>query len=379
MHGEGIPGFAHRADDIGGSARTGRLHRANIMPGVVEAGAHQVVHRRIDDDERRLRALLHAHHAREQHPGIADDDAAGFEHQADGPVLRHPAHHRAIVGRTGRQGLGRIIGNAKAAAQVRGANVMPHRAQRVDQRADLHEGGLQRGEIGQLAADMDGDALHVETGEIARSGVAFQRAIIGNAELVFRLARRNLGMGAGVDIRVDAIGDRRALAHGDGDLREHFRFRFAFQIELVDAMVQRQAHFIGGLADAGKDDAAGRDARRDGAQQLAARHDIGAKAQLRQRRQHGGIGVGLDREGDQRVGQLRQAITKNADMPFQRGGGIDIDGRADGLGNGLHRHLLHLHGAVDIGEMIQRCILYLIWAALRAAGRIRRRCARATG
>src|SRR3546814_4723745 len=65
---------------------------------------------------------------------------------------------------------------------------------------------------------------------------------------------------------------------------EHFRFGFAFQIELVDALFQRDAHFVRRLADAGKNDALRRDARRDGAQQFARRHDVRAQAQLRQRR-----------------------------------------------------------------------------------------------
>ena len=119
--------------------------------------------------------------------------------------------------------------------------------------------GLQ---LGDLAADMHVDAGHLNAGQGRGIGIDSAGALIGDAELVFLLAGRNLGVGLGVDIRVDAEGDMRLLAFAHGAGIQHFQFRFGFDVEAIDAGIDRQVHFGGRLADAGKHDAAGRNAGR---------------------------------------------------------------------------------------------------------------------
>ena len=65
--------------------------------------------------------------------------------------------------------------------------------------------------------------------------------------------------------------------------------------------VDRERHLARGLADAGENDLLRRHARRARAQQLALRDDVDARAEPRQRRQHGLIGIGLHRVADQRI------------------------------------------------------------------------------
>src|SRR3546814_9558083 len=71
-------------------------------------------------------------------------------------------------------------------------------------------------------------------------------------------------MRARIDIGIDAIGDWRDLTHRERNFGKHFSFRLAFQIELENAKVQGEAHFVSGLADAGENDLARRDACRHG-------------------------------------------------------------------------------------------------------------------
>src|SRR3546814_10438267 len=71
-------------------------------------------------------------------------------------------------------------------------------------------------------------------------------------------------MRARIDIGIDAIGDWRDLTHRERDFGKHFSFRLAFQIELENAKVQREAHFVSGLADTGENDLARCDACRHG-------------------------------------------------------------------------------------------------------------------
>src|SRR3546814_13812885 len=84
---------------------------------------------------------------------------------------------------------------------------------------------------------------------------------------------------------------------------KHFSFRLAFQIELENAKVQGEAHFVSGLADAGENDLARRDACRHGPAKFARRYDIRTQTKPRQCRQKRGIGIGLHRKGDQWIGE----------------------------------------------------------------------------
>ena len=107
---------------------------------------------------------------------------------------------------------------------------------------------------------------------------------------------------------------------------QRFEFRFAFDIELMDAGLERGRHFARGLADAGKDDAVRRNAGGQRLLQFAARDDVGAGAEPRQRLQHRQIAVGLDRIGDQRV--LRKGAGEDLVVALQRRRRIAIEGRA---------------------------------------------------
>ena len=82
------------------------------------------------------------------------------------------------------------------------------------------------------------------------AGIDCLGALEGNAELVFLLAGRNLGMGSGINIRVDAEGDMRDLASLDGAGIQKFQFRLGFDVEAVDASLKRQIHFARGFANA---------------------------------------------------------------------------------------------------------------------------------
>ena len=229
---------------------------------------------------------------------------------------------------------------------------MPGRAQVGDQCAHLAKGRAQRVEIGQLAANMHRHALHPQARQRCRQPIGVKRAVIGHAELVFLAAGRNLGMGARDHIRVDAEGDRRNLAQLARHRREHFGFRLGFDVELENTLVQRQAHFIGGFADAGKHDTIRRNSRRTGAQQFARRHDIRAIALPRQRRQHRPVRVRLDGKGDQRVARGCQCLAEDLSMALNRRGGIDIDGGTHLRGNRLQRDAFGVQHAVNQFEMV---------------------------
>ncbi len=47
-----------------------------------------------------------------------------------------------------------------------------------------------------------------------------------------------------------------------------------------------------------------------------------------------------------------QGFVEHPVMPFQRGGGVDVDRRADRGGDVGHRHVLGMKGAVAVKEMV---------------------------
>src|SRR5256886_12742955 len=69
-------------------------------------------------------------------------------------------------------------------------------------------------------------------------------------------------------------------------------------VEHEDLGLERLAELVARLAHAGEDDPPGRKARAQRAEELAARHDVGAGAGARERAEHAEIPVGLDRVAD---------------------------------------------------------------------------------
>jgi hypothetical protein len=154
-------------------------------------------------------------------------------------------------------------------------------------------------------------------------------------------------MGARIDVRVHAHGDRRGCAHGGRDPRQNLQLRLAFDVELPDAAFQRHAHLFGRLADAGKHDPLPRHTGGLRTQVFAARHHVHARAQPRQMRQDRLVGVRLHREAD-KVVQTAQRLFEQAEMAGQRGAGIDVERRADLRRDLRQGHVLGVEDAVAV-------------------------------
>src|SRR3546814_1496035 len=116
--------------------------------------------------------------------------------------------------------------------------------------------------------------------------------------------------------------------------------------------VRRKAHFGAGFAAAGETDVAGGEAGRSGAAKFARRYDIRTQAKSRQCRQNSGIGIGLDREGDQWIEKGLKRFLKHADMTFQSGSRIDVNGRADRLRNRSEEHTSELQSLMRISYAV---------------------------
>ena len=139
------------------------------------------------------------------------------------------------------------------------------------------------------------NADHLEPRQARSTGIDFARAADRHAELVLLAACADLLMRPGVNIRVHPQGDRRAHTHRLRHLGQRLHLGIGFHVELPNAALQRRAHFVAGLAHAGKHDARARHARRPGAQVFADRNHVHPGPQIAQQLEHRQIGVGFDR------------------------------------------------------------------------------------
>src|SRR5262249_57055459 len=112
------------------------------------------------------------------------------------------------------------------------------------------------------------------------AGEGCTRSLRRHAELGGGQRGGDVGMRPGVDLWVDAQGDRRAAAQGPGDPVELLELLLALAIELEDPGAQRRAHLVLALADPREDDAARVGARPQRPLQLAAGDDVAAEAVL---------------------------------------------------------------------------------------------------
>ena len=218
--------------------------------GFVQRGADQIVHRGVDDDEVLGLAGLHIDDAGNENAGIADDHPPGLEHQRAAEIMRHPLDHRGIGRRQWRRFAVGVIGDAEPAAEIDMLDAVAVGAQRLHEIGKNPERGFHLGKIGDLAADMHVGAGHLDARQLCRAGIDLARPQNRNAELVLGLAGGDLGVGAGIDVRIDPYRNPRGLAGLDRELRQQFQLGFGLDVDAENVRRQRRAQFGLGLADA---------------------------------------------------------------------------------------------------------------------------------
>ena len=93
----------------------------------------------------------------------------------------------------------------------------PARAQFEDQLGDAPEGPAERRQIEKLRADMHRNADWLDAGQRSGKSVGLDRVVDVDAELVFFLSGRDLGVGQRIDIGIDPDRDLRGRAARRGD------------------------------------------------------------------------------------------------------------------------------------------------------------------
>ena len=136
-----------------------------------------------------------------------------------------------------------------------------------------------------------------------------------------------------------------------GPCRDGFEFRLGFDVEAEDAGGERQIDLGDGLANAGEHDLVGGNAGSHGPQQFAARHHVGASAEIAERLQHRLVGIRLHRVTDQRI-DIGEGVGEDLVMARQRRRRIAIERSADIRGDRLHGNALGSQDAAVMFEMV---------------------------
>ena len=195
-------------------------------------------------------------HARHQDAGVADDQPARLEDQLAVEPAGGALHHRGIGGGIGRRIVVLAIGNAEAAAEVDMRDGVAVAAQRAHEIGQQREGIVERLHLDDLAADVHVDAGNAQALQLGGARIDLAGAADRDAELVLRLAGRDLGVGLGIDVGIDAHRDVRGLALRHRDFGEQFELGLGLDVDAEDVLVERQRELARGLADAREHDLA---------------------------------------------------------------------------------------------------------------------------
>ena len=236
------------------------------------------------------------------------------------------------------RGLFLVVGNPQPPAQVEIADIhplFPEQPEKVFQPLQCVDEGRY---LRQLGSDVAADPLDLQPGHFFRLPVFRQRFLNIDAELVFLEARRNVGMGLRIDIRIDPecnAGLQAQLFCAGVNL---VQLLGRLDIEHQDAGLQGVFDFIRAFSHPGIDHPAGIDTRLQGAEQLAAGHDIHASPFRGENPQDSDIGIGLDGKTDD-VRNFREGVVEDAKMVPQRPVTVKIKRGPHFFGNAGNGHV----------------------------------------
>ena len=234
------------------------LHGHDGVPGLVHGGARQIVHGGIDDAEVFFCAGLEVEHFAHANAGVAHEGSTRLQqdfalpHAARIQTFQHAVQQLVDGGRCLV-----VVGNAQPTAQVdvvQGDACGLHLLHQIQQAFHGFQIG---GGLGHLRADMAVDTDDLQAGQTSRVLISSQHIGVGNAEFVAGQAGRDVRVGFGIDIGIDADAYGGAPAHFQRHGIEGVQLRQAFDIEAANAGFQGKAHLGACFAYARKDDGFG--------------------------------------------------------------------------------------------------------------------------
>ena len=299
--------------------------------------------------------MLASEYAHQQDARIAHEVATGLEHQLEIEVPRRVDERTTPLAYIEHR-LVDAVGDAESAAQVQLPQLHAVLAQRIEQSSQASKAVEEGSGFDDLRADVTGQADQVQVGIRRRLARDLERLGHGDAELGLSQTGGEVGMGVRIDVGVDAQADLRAPSRRLRATRDPLELFDRLDVDRANVRRDGSIDLCVRLADARKDDLRGRNPRRQGALQLAARHDVRARPLARQQAQDGLRGVRLHR-----VAQLRRAarhrLGESSVASLDGGRGVGV-GRCTDLGRDLmQRDAFHPQRIPFDAKSVVTCVL----------------------
>ena len=225
------------------------------MVGAVQGRPDQIVHGGIHDQEGLVGIRLLVENLRQEDPGVADDRAARLEDQHAFEVLEERRDRlRKILG------LRRdfiLIGDPEPPADVQIADLHPdafellHKVENLLQRLDIGA------DVHQLRADVLVHADDFDVLESCGEPELIDRPFRADPKLAFLQPRADIGVGFGIDVRIDSQRDASMCFKFTRDTINGEKLRRGFHIEHENIGVQRIADLFIGFSNTGEHDPLG--------------------------------------------------------------------------------------------------------------------------
>ena len=249
------------------------MNRHNTMNGIIQRGADQVRHGRVNNGKAFFWGFLDIQNLSDQNAGGAHDKTAGLKDHLARPIPQRGFDHGAIIGQGERGPL--MIRNADSAPQI----------QMIDDNAvtrqiphHLHNKAIRsliRGQRQNLRPNMHRESLPMQVRRGLHAVNGRRQSGQGHTEFVILFPRGDFGVGFGIHVGIDAQGNTGGMAKGRCQRLNHIQLRQRFHVDLGNAMMQGQIDFLRRFPHARKNNFLGGNASIDGLPQLVPRHHIG--------------------------------------------------------------------------------------------------------
>ena len=187
-----------------------------------------------------------------------------------------------------------FVANTDAATNVDMPQRNAPRAQTVHELTKARGGCGERRGVVEERADVAADADDLELAFFRRVAVEALRFDVGDAKFGLAQARRDIGVRAGVNVRIDAQCDRRPRAEATRDARHALELGSRFHVDATDAARQRELDLRFALTDPREQSLGSVAAGGEHSRELTAGHDVEARAQPREQRKDRKVGIRLD-------------------------------------------------------------------------------------
>ena len=161
--------------------------------------------------------------------------------------------------------------------------------------------------------------------------IGLKRIGIGNTKFIGFQTGGDIRMSFGIDIRIDAQGDRSDFPQASGNLLNTVDFGNALHIKAFHAGIQRKFNFCLTLAHTGKNRFRRIAAGRQNTRQLAAGHNVKTAPQRSKVFDDAQVAIGFNRVADKRIQSSKRGLVVVKRLG-QRRFAVHIKRRAEFLG-----------------------------------------------